>query len=53
VGHRARAALAHGGARLEARRYRGRQGRGYPRKDGTQEIRAERITAGGKTVELR
>jgi hypothetical protein len=26
---------------------------GYPRKDGTPEIRAERITAGGKTVELR
>lgn len=26
---------------------------GYPRRDGTREIRAERITAGGKTVELR
>jgi hypothetical protein len=26
---------------------------GYPRLDGTREIRAERITAGGKTVELR
>jgi hypothetical protein len=26
---------------------------GYPRKDGTREIRAERITAGDKTVELR
>ena len=26
---------------------------GYPRIDGTREIRAERITAGGKTVELR
>lgn len=25
----------------------------YPRKDGTREMRAERITAGGKTVELR
>lgn len=26
---------------------------GYPRRDGTAEMRAERITAGGKTVELR
>lgn len=26
---------------------------GYPRKDGTREIRIERIIAGGKTVELR
>jgi hypothetical protein len=26
---------------------------GYPRKDGTPEIRAERITVGGKVVELR
>ena len=26
---------------------------GYPRKDGTREMRIERITAGGKTVELR
>lgn len=26
---------------------------GYPRKDGTAEIRAERITVDGKTVELR
>jgi hypothetical protein len=26
---------------------------GYPRRDGTREMRAERITAGGKTVELR
>jgi hypothetical protein len=26
---------------------------GYPRKDGTPEIRAERIIVGGKTVELR
>lgn len=26
---------------------------GYPRKDGTPEIRAERVTANGKTVELR
>jgi hypothetical protein len=26
---------------------------GYPRRDGTREIRAERIMAGGKTVELR
>lgn len=26
---------------------------GYPRKDGTAEMRIERITAGGKTVELR
>jgi Family of unknown function (DUF6152) len=26
---------------------------GYPRKDGTTEIRAERITVGGKVVELR
>ncbi|WP_372055594.1 DUF6152 family protein [Tistrella mobilis] len=26
---------------------------GYPRRDGTPEIRAERITADGKTVELR
>lgn len=26
---------------------------GYPRRDGTRELRAERITAGGKTVELR
>ena len=26
---------------------------GYPRKDGTPEIRAERITVDGKTVELR
>lgn len=26
---------------------------GYPRKDGTLEMRVERITAGGKTVELR
>ena len=26
---------------------------GYPRKDGTTEMRIERITAGGKTVELR
>jgi hypothetical protein len=25
----------------------------YPRRDGTREMRAERITAGGKTVELR
>ena len=25
----------------------------YPRRDGTAEMRAERITAGGKTVELR
>jgi hypothetical protein len=25
----------------------------YPRSDGTREMRAERITAGGKTVELR
>jgi hypothetical protein len=26
---------------------------GYPRRDGTAEMRLERITAGGKTVELR
>ena len=26
---------------------------GYPRRDGTREMRIERITAGGKTVELR
>jgi hypothetical protein len=26
---------------------------GYPKRDGTREMRAERITAGGKTVELR
>jgi len=26
---------------------------GYPRRDGTREMRVERITAGGKTVELR
>lgn len=26
---------------------------GYPRRDGTPEMRIERITAGGKTVELR
>lgn len=26
---------------------------GYPRKDGTREIRLERVIAGGKTVELR
>lgn len=26
---------------------------GYPRKDGTPEMRIERVTAGGKTVELR
>ena len=26
---------------------------GYPKRDGTSEMRAERITAGGKTVELR
>ena len=26
---------------------------GYPRRDGTKEMRIERITAGGKTVELR
>lgn len=26
---------------------------GYPRRDGTLEMRVERITAGGKTVELR
>lgn len=26
---------------------------GYPRRDGTHELRAERITAGGQTVELR
>ena len=26
---------------------------GYPRRDGTSEMRIERITAGGKTVELR
>jgi len=26
---------------------------GYPRRDGTAEMRIERITAGGKTVELR
>lgn len=26
---------------------------GYPRTDGTREMRAERITAGGQTVELR
>ena len=26
---------------------------GYPRRDGTHEMRAERITAGGQTVELR
>ncbi|MFN4295980.1 MAG: DUF6152 family protein [Brevundimonas sp.] len=26
---------------------------GYPRRDGTRELRAERITAGGQTVELR
>ena len=26
---------------------------GYPRRDGTHEMRIERITAGGKTVELR
>ena len=26
---------------------------GYPRLDGTAEMRIERITAGGKTVELR
>lgn len=26
---------------------------GYPRKDGTAEMRIERVTAGGKTVELR
>jgi hypothetical protein len=26
---------------------------GYPRRDGTLEMRIERITAGGKTVELR
>ena len=26
---------------------------GYPRRDGSREIRAERIIAGGKTVELR
>jgi hypothetical protein len=26
---------------------------GYPRKDGTREMRIERISAGGKTVELR
>jgi hypothetical protein len=26
---------------------------GYPRRDGTPEIRAERITVDGKTVELR
>ncbi len=26
---------------------------GYPRSDGTAEMRIERITAGGKTVELR
>jgi hypothetical protein len=26
---------------------------GYPRKDGTAELRAERITVGGKVVELR
>ena len=26
---------------------------GYPRKDGTREMRIERVTAGGKTVELR
>lgn len=26
---------------------------GYPRRDGTKEIRIERVTAGGKTVELR
>lgn len=26
---------------------------GYPRKDGTREMRIERITAGGKTIELR
>ena len=26
---------------------------GYPSRDGTREMRAERITAGGKTVELR
>jgi hypothetical protein len=25
----------------------------YPRRDGTREMRAERVTAGGKTVELR
>ena len=26
---------------------------GYPRRDGTREMRIERVTAGGKTVELR
>ncbi len=26
---------------------------GYPRRDGAHEMRIERITAGGKTVELR
>jgi hypothetical protein len=26
---------------------------GYPRRDGSHEMRIERITAGGKTVELR
>jgi hypothetical protein len=26
---------------------------GYPRRDGAAEMRVERITAGGKTVELR
>ena len=26
---------------------------GYPRRDGTREMRIERITAGGRTVELR